>query len=56
MSGEILRHHPGNWLGRAFAVGDRVRLKHDVLLGTVTDIEGSDRPHGNGWICAYRVR
>jgi hypothetical protein len=56
MSGEVLRHHPGSWLGRTFAVGDCVRLKHDMLLGIIADIERSDRPRGNGWICAYRVR
>ena len=56
MSGEILRHQSGNWLERSFAIGDRVRLKHENVLGVIADIERSDRPQGNGWICAYRVR
>jgi hypothetical protein len=56
MSGEIVRHHPGNWRSRTFAVGDRVRLKQDTLLGVITDVERSARPRGNGWLCAYCVQ
>ncbi len=56
MSGEVARHEKGNWLPRTFGVGDRVRLKHDRLLGRIEEIERSDRPKGNGWHCAYLVR
>jgi hypothetical protein len=52
MSGEIVRHHPWDWVGRTLAIGDRVRLKHDTLLGVVKDIERNGRLRGNGWLFA----